>query len=143
MEQRLSVITLGVRDLARARRFYESGLGWSRDSGGDDIAFYQAGGFIVALYEWPKLAEDAGVEQVGSGFRGLTLAHCTRIREEVDTVLARAQAAGARILVPARETFWGGYDGYFADLDGHLWEIAWNPGWTITDQGDTLLRQSP
>jgi uncharacterized protein len=112
MEKRLSVITLGVRDLARSRRFYESGLGWSRDSGGDDIAFYQTGGFIVALYEWAKLAEDAGVAQEGSGFRGFTLAQCTRTKEEVDAVLAQAEAAGARILIPARETFWGGYDGY-------------------------------
>jgi catechol 2,3-dioxygenase-like lactoylglutathione lyase family enzyme len=140
MEKRVSVITLGVRDLVRSREFYESGLGWSRDSGGDDIAFYQAGCFIVALYEWPKLAEDAGVAEEGSGFRGFTLAHCTRTRDEVDTVLAQAKAAGARILVPARETFWGGYDGYLADPDGHLWEIAWNPAWPITDRGDTLLR---
>jgi uncharacterized protein len=140
MEKRVSVITLGVRDLVRSREFSESGLGWSRDSGGDDIAFYQAGGFIVALYEWPKLAEDAGVAEEGSGFRGFTLAHCTRTRDEVDTVLAQAKAAGARILVPATETFWGGYDGYLADPDGHLWEIAWNPAWPITDRGDTLLR---
>ena len=139
MEQRLSVMTLGVRDLARSRRFYESGLGWKRDSGGDDIAFYQAGGFIVGLYEWSKLAEDAGIEPEGSGFRGFTLAYCARTKEEVDTVLAQAKAAGARILIPTRETFWGGYDGYFTDPDGHLWEIAWNPSWTITERGETLL----
>lgn len=141
MEKRLSMITLGVRDLARSRRFYESGLGWSLDSGGDDIAFYQAGGFIVGLYQWTKLADDAGVAQEGSGFHGFTLAYCTRTREEVDAVLAQAKTAGARILIPARETFWGGYDGYFADPDGHLWEIAWNPAWTITPRGDTLLQK--
>src|SRR5712691_7841619 len=105
IRSRLLCRTLGVRDLARSRRFYESGLGWSRDSGADDIAFYQTGGFIVGLYPWPKLAEDAGVEPAGSGFRGFTLAYCTRAKEEVDALLAQAKAAGARILVPARETF--------------------------------------
>ena len=140
MDQRLSVITLGVHDIARSRAFYEKGLGWHRDAGEDDVAFYQAGSFIVALYEWPKLAEDASLPPDGTGFRGVSLGYCTRSQDEVDTLLARAKTAGAKIQVPARKTFWGGYSGYFADLDGHLWEIAWNPGWIVTAEGSTQLK---
>ena len=140
MDQRLSLVTLGVRDLARARRFYEEGLGWRRDAGQDDVAFYQAGGMVVALFEWPKLAEDAGVSAEGSGFRGVTLAYNCRSKDEVNTVLEEARSAGATMLVEARDTFWGGYDGYFADPDGHLWEAAWNPYWTMTADGAVSLK---
>jgi uncharacterized protein len=139
MDQRLSVVTLGVRDIARARRFYEEGLGWKRDAGEDDVAFYQAGGMVVALYEWPKLAADAGVPEEGSGFRGLTLAYNARSEADVDSVLAEAESAGGRVLVAGRKTFWGGYDGYFADPDGHLWEIAFNPYWTLGADGSVSL----
>jgi catechol 2,3-dioxygenase-like lactoylglutathione lyase family enzyme len=139
MRQRLSMITIGVRDIARARRFYEQGLGWHRDAGQDDIAMYQAGGMVVALYEWPKLAEDAGVSAEGSGFRGVTLAYNCRSKEEVRAVLEEAREAGAQMLVEARDTFWGGYDGYFADPDGHLWEVAWNPYWTLDDDGNVRM----
>ena len=141
MEQRLSVVTLGVRDLARARRFYEEGLGWHRDAGEEDVAFYQANGMVVALFEWPKLAADAGVPEEGSGFRGLTLAYNARSEAEVDAVLAEAEAAGARVLVQGRKTFWGGYDGYFADPDGHLWEIAFNAYWTLGADGSVSLKK--
>ena len=96
MEKRLGTLTLGVRDLARSRAFYEQGLGWTRDGGEDDIAFYQLNGLVLSLYEWPKLAIDAGVDQAGSGFRGVVLAYCVRERDELEGVLAEAQAAGGR-----------------------------------------------
>ena len=139
MRQRLSMVTLGVRDIDRARRFYEQGLGWHRDAGQDDIAMYQSGGMVFALYEWPKLAEDAGVSAEGSGFRGVTLAYNARSKDEVNAVLEEARAAGAEVRIEARDTFWGGYDAYFADPDGHLWEVAWNPFWSISDSGDVSL----
>ena len=140
MEPRVSLVTLGVRDVARARRFYEEGLGWRRDAGEGDVAFYQAGGMVVALFEWPKLAEDAGVSAEGSGFRGLSLAYNCRSKDEVNAVLDEARAAGATILVEGRDTFWGGFDGYFTDPDGHIWEVAWNPFWTMTVDGAVSLK---
>ncbi|HMJ12247.1 MAG TPA: VOC family protein [Polyangiaceae bacterium] len=140
MEKRLGTITLGVNDLARARRFYEEGLGWSRDGGEDDIAFYQLGGIVLGLYERPKLARDAGVADDGAGFRAVTIAYCARSREEVDRVLEAAQRAGGALRVQARDTFWGGYAGYFADPDEHLWEVAYNPHLTITDRGEHLMK---
>jgi uncharacterized glyoxalase superfamily protein PhnB len=91
------------------------------------------------LYEWSKLAADAGLPEAGSGFRGVALGYCTRSRDEVDEVVRAAEAAGGGLLVSPRETFWGGYAGYFADPDDHVWEVAWNPGWTITESGDVLL----
>ena len=139
MEQRLSLVTLGVRDIARARRFYEEGLGWHRDGGEDDVAFYQSGGMVFALFEWPKLAEDAGVSAEGTGFRGVTLAYNARSKEEVNAVLDEARAAGAKVHVEARDTFWGGYSAVFADPDGHLWEVAWNPFWTVGEDGAVSL----
>lgn len=141
MEQRLSVVTLGVRDITKSRQFYEAGLGWRRNAGEDDVAFYQAGGFVVALYAWDKLAEDAHVAPSGVGFRGISLGFCTHSKQKVDDILSAAKAAGGAVIVNSRDTFWGGYAGYFTDLDGHLWEIAWNPGWTLTDKGETLLEK--
>jgi catechol 2,3-dioxygenase-like lactoylglutathione lyase family enzyme len=141
MEKRLGTLTLGVRDLAKARAFYEQGLGWTRDGGEADIAFYQLNGLVLGLYEWPKLAIDAGVDEVGSGFRGVTLAYVVRKRDEVEEILREAEAAGAKILVNARETFWGGRDGYFADLDGHLWEVQWNPALDITERGEHVMNK--
>lgn len=120
-------MTLGVDDLARARGFYER-LGFRASSVSQgDIVFFQAGGLGLALYPRVALAEDAAVPPVGDGFRGLTLAHNVREREDVAAVLAEAERAGGRIVKPAQDVFWGGHSGYFADPDGHLWEVAWNP----------------
>ena len=125
MEQRLSVVTLGVADLDRSRRFYES-LGWRRNNRDDGVVFFQIPGGVLALWRRHELAAETGLPDSGS-FGGIALAYNTRSRAEVASVLAEAESAGARILRPAAETFWGGYAGYFQDPDGHLWEIAWNP----------------
>jgi uncharacterized protein len=141
MEQRLSLVTLGVADLERSRRFYEDGLGWRRGNNHPEVVFYQIGGAVLALFSREALAADARVPAAGSGFGGIALAYNARTREEVDAVLAEAEAAGAKILKPAEDAFWGGYSGYFADPDGHPWEVAWNPEWTITDDGSVRLGQ--
>lgn len=138
MEQRVSLITLGVRDLARSRAFYEA-LGWRTNAGpDDDVAFFQAGGMVVALWDRERLAQDSGVDD-GGGWGGITLAHNVRSPEEVDAVIAEAEAAGAAIPRHGAEAFWGGYSGMFVDPDGHPWEVARNPGWTITKTGETRL----
>jgi hypothetical protein len=138
MEQRVSVITLGVRDLRRARRFYEA-LGWTTNAGpDDDVVFFQAGGLVLALWGRDQLAADTVVEDAG-GWGGITLAHNVRSPAEVDAVLAQAEAAGATVTRPAAETFWGGYSGVFADPDGHAWEVAHNPHWTIAVDGSVRL----
>lgn len=138
MEQRLSLITLGVRDLDRSRAFYEA-LGWRTGAKeADDVAFFQAGGMVVALWGRAKLAEDS-VVQDGGGWGGVTLAYNTRSPEEVDAVIAEAEAAGATIGRPGAETFWGGYSGVFIDPDGHPWEVAHNPRWTVEADGSVRL----
>ncbi len=135
MEPRVSIITLGVANLARSRAFYEA-LGFHASSASQgDIVFFQAGGLGIALYPRAALAEDANVAEAGSGFRGLTIAHNVRAKEEVGAVLAEAQAAGGRMVKPAQDVFWGGHSGYFADPDGHLWEVAWNPHLPILADG--------
>ncbi len=139
MEQRLSLVTLGVRDLERAERFYTD-LGWKRRGDDEEVVFFQAGGLVVALWDRAALAEDSAVED-GGGWGGVTLALNLRSPEEVDDVLAEAAAAGAVIGRPGAETFWGGYSGVFIDPDGHPWEVAHNPFWTVTEDGRTLLRQ--
>jgi uncharacterized protein len=138
MEQRVSLITLGVADLPAARRFYEA-LGWQCKEV-EETVFVQAGGSAVVLWGREKLAADAGIEDTrAGGFGGIALAQNVRSREEVDEVMAAATAAGATITKPAAETFYGGYAGYFADLDGHLWEIAHNPGFTLREDGSLVL----
>jgi catechol 2,3-dioxygenase-like lactoylglutathione lyase family enzyme len=139
MEQRLSLVTLGVADVARARRFYEEGLGWRRANEHDEVVFYQVGGMVLALWRRDALAQDAQVQSAGSGFRGIALAYNTRAKAEVDAVLAEAEAAGGRIVKPAQDAFWGGYTGYFADPDDHLWEVAWNPHWEVAADGSIRL----
>ena len=138
MEQRLSLVTLGVADLERARRFYEVGLGWRRGNEHAEVAFYQLVGMVLALWGRDALAQDASLPDPG-GFGGIALAYNTRTREEVDAVLAEAADGGGQILKPAADTFWGGYSGYFADPDGHPWEVAWNPAWTMANDGSVSL----
>ena len=140
MQQRLSVVTLGVRDLDRSRRFYEEGLGWRRANRGDEIVFFQLNGIVLALFPWDHLAKDAQVPTEGQGFRGVTLAYCTETRDEVPAVLARAEQAGGRIVKHAQDVFWGGHSGYFADPDGHLWEVAWNPEWSLDERGNVSIQ---
>ncbi|HMK89380.1 MAG TPA: VOC family protein [Methylocystis sp.] len=137
MEQRISLVTLGVADVKRSVAFLER-LGWcaSAAPGG---GFFQCGAMILCFYPREELAADAGVPSQGHGFAGFTFAHNTRSKEEVDRVLAEAQAAGATIVKPAQNAFWGGYSGYFRDPDGHLWEIAWNPGFGMDDAGGVFL----
>jgi catechol 2,3-dioxygenase-like lactoylglutathione lyase family enzyme len=138
MDQRVSLVTLGVADLARSRAFYEA-LGWkSGAEPGEDVVFFQAGGLIVALWDRGMLARDSGVEDSG-GWGGVTLAYNVRSPDGVDAVLAEAAAAGARIARPGAETFWGGYSGVFVDPDGHPWEAAHNPHWTLHDDGSVAL----
>jgi catechol 2,3-dioxygenase-like lactoylglutathione lyase family enzyme len=138
MEQRISLVTLGVTDLGQARAFYE-GLGWrSEAEPGADVVFFQAGGMILALWGREQLAADSGVEDRG-GFGGVTLAHNVGSPDEVDRVMEEAERAGASVTRPARETFWGGYSGAFTDPDGHSWEIAHNPHWTLGADGSVRL----
>lgn len=128
MEPRVNMITLGVGDWAEATAFYEQGLGFPRmDFGDDGISFFEMRGSWLALYPWRALADDAGVSPDGSGFRGVTLGHVVEAHDDVHRCLDRAQAAGGRVVKPAQVTDWGGYSGYFADLDGYLWEVAVNP----------------
>jgi hypothetical protein len=138
MRQRVSLITLGVRDLDRSRRFYEA-LGWQTGAApDDDVAFFQAGDMIFGLWDRANLAGDSCVEDAG-GWGGVTLAASFGSREEVDTVTEEARAAGATIGREPAETFWGGYSSAFVDPEGHPWEIAHNPHWTLTPEGGSRL----
>ena len=133
------MITLGVADMAKSRAFYEK-LGWQADSqSNSDVTFFQAGGMIFGLYGRAALAADAGVTDSNSGFAGITLAYNGRDKAEVDAVLAEAVAAGGTLVKAAEDVFWGGYSGYFADLDGHFWEVAWNPSFPIASDGTITL----
>ncbi len=138
MKQRVSLITLGVADLGRSRRFYEA-LGWTTGAApDDDVVFFQCGGMVVALWDRARLAEDSSVED-SPGWGGVTLAVNFASREEVDAVTEEARAAGAKIGREPAETFWGGYTSIFIDPDGHPWEVAHNPHWTVTEDGDIRL----
>lgn len=138
MDQRVSLITLGVADPSRARMFYER-LGWHGQEV-EETVFFQAGGLALVLWGRDKLAGDAGIDtRNAGGFCGVALAHNVRSRAEVDALLAQAADAGAEITQPARDTFYGGYAGYFRDPDGHLWEVAWNPGFPLNPDGSITL----
>lgn len=139
MEPRLSFVTLGVADIARSRAFYEK-LGFRASSASNEnVTFFDAGGVVLALFGRAALAEDAGVSSEGSGFSRVAVAHNVRSEEEVASVLAEAKAAGATILKDSQKAFWGGQTGYFADPDGHLWEVAYNPFMPLDAAGRVTL----
>jgi len=137
MDPRVSLITLGVRDLDRARAFYER-LGFTNRAQTAEVVFFQSGGMVLALWDRDQLAQDSTVAD-GGGWGGVTLAHNVRSPAEVDAVLEEAQAAGATIGRPGAATFWGGYSGVFVDPDGHPWEVAHNPHWTVHEDGSIAL----
>jgi catechol 2,3-dioxygenase-like lactoylglutathione lyase family enzyme len=140
IEPRVSLVTLGVADLARARAFNETGLGWPASPASQgDIVFFALGGVALALFPRAALAADAQVSARGQGFAGVTLAHNVRRREEVEAALAQAVAAGGRLVKPAQVAEWGGFSGYFADPDGHLWEVCWNPFLPLDARGALVL----
>ncbi len=140
MNQQLHIITLGVRDLAKSYNFYADLLGWKPSSlSKGDIAFFQAGGVVLALFPREKLAEDALSSPEGSGFAGFTLAYNTRSEAEVDSIIKELKAKGVRIVKEPQKVFWGGYSSYFADPDGNLWEVAYNPFLQFNEQGHLII----
>ncbi len=139
MDQRISVVTLGVKDLKASKEFYAKGFGWTPAFENQEILFYQAGGMVFALFLRDQLAADFNADPATFGPAAMALAYNVRAREEVDSVLEQAVSAGAKLLKPAEQASWGGYSGYFADPDGFAWEVAWNPGWHIAPDGSIDL----
>lgn len=138
MRQKLNLITLGVKDFTKAVGFYEKGLGWKKSSASqDDLALFPLGGIVLALYPRERLAEDAASKDTPGNFPGITLSYNAKNEKEVDSVLKEVKQLGAVIVKPAQKVFWGGYSGYFKDLDGHLIEVAYNPFWEL-DQNDNV-----
>ena len=138
MRQKFNLITLGVRDFSRSLDFYEKGLGWKKSAASmDEFALFPLGGMVLALYPWDELAKDAMVNPEGQGFSGLSISYNAKSEAEVNEVLARVSELGAKIIKPAQKVFWGGYSGYFADPDGHLFEVAYNPFWPL-DENDNI-----
>ncbi len=138
MEQRLSMITLGVADLKRAVAFYEKVIGWKAAPSPSEIAFFDLGGVVFSLYPHDDLAKDMNAVADDNGdfaYQGFALAHNARSKEEVDLIFSRLKDKGATIVKKPEEVFWGGYSGYFSDPDGHPWEVAYNPHWTIRKDG--------
>lgn len=134
------MVSLGVSDLPRSRQFYEEGLGWrSANPGNAAIAFYQIGPLVFGLVPKSEIVREANLQDAGPGYGGISLAHNVATHAEVDALLAEADAAGGAIMKPAEKAEWGGYSGYFADPDGHLWEVAHNPHWTLAEDGGVLL----
>jgi catechol 2,3-dioxygenase-like lactoylglutathione lyase family enzyme len=138
MEQRISLVTLGVRDYERAKAFYET-LGWTCALDIEETAFFDTGGVILVLWSRDKLADDSGIVDEGARWGGIALAHNVRSRDEVVRVIEDARAAGAEITREPAETFYGGYAAVFRDLDGHAWEIANNPGFALDERGNVVL----
>jgi catechol 2,3-dioxygenase-like lactoylglutathione lyase family enzyme len=141
MDQRFSMVTLGVADLARATAFYSQGLGWKPAKGScDEITFFQMGSCILGLFPRDELAKDAGLSETPPPTTaGITISHNVSSTAEVDQVMADAERAGAKIIKPAETVFWGGYSGYFTDPDGHAWEVAHNPNWPIGPNGEVII----
>lgn len=137
MEQRMSLLTLGVADLERSVKFYEA-LGWTRSGPGEGVAFFQLNGIVLSLYPREHLARDLGIAPFGEGFSGFTPGYNTRTKEDVDLTVAAFAAAGGHIVRKPGEAFWGGYFAFAADPDGHIWEIAWNPGFPMDEKGNIL-----
>jgi uncharacterized protein len=138
MRQKLNLITLGVADFQKALNFYEKGLGWKKSSASsENLALFPLGGITMALYPAKLLAEDATLSDKGSGFPGITLSFNAKSEKEVDDVLKEVEKLGAKIIKPAQKVFWGGYSGYFKDLDGHIIEVAHNPFWEL-DENDNI-----
>jgi predicted lactoylglutathione lyase len=140
MEQRISVVTLGVKDLGTSRRFYVDGLGWKPVYEDKEIIFFQTGGMVFALFLRDRLAADFHADPTTFGRAAMALAYNVRAKNEVDPLIKRAAAAGATILKPAQEAPWGGYSSYFADPDGFAWEVAWNPAWLLGRDGGVTFR---
>ena len=141
MEQRLSLLTLGVSDLSKSIRFYEDVLGWKKAEGPDGVAFFQAGAVVFCLFPHEDLARDMKMSAATlSGYRGFSVAYNARSEAEVDRIFADLKAKGVTILKDPEKVFWGGYSGYFADIDGHHWEVAFNPFWTIAADGGVSLQ---
>lgn len=140
MEQRISIVTLGVKDLEASRRFYADGLGWKPVFESPEIVFFQAGGMVFALFLRDQLAADCQIGEATFGRAAMALGYNVRTKSEVDPLIERAERAGATVLKKAREASWGGYSGYFADPDGFAWEVAWNPAWPVGQDGSVTFR---
>lgn len=140
MRQKLNLITLGVNDFEKSVNFYEKGLGWNKSKASqDDLALFPLGGIILALYPRQKLADDIIINNSKSEFSGITFSYNAKTEKEVDEVLNEVEKLGAKIIKPAQKVFWGGYSGYFKDLDGHLIEVAYNPFWEFDDNDNLKL----
>ncbi len=138
MRQKLNLITLGVDNFEKSLNFYEKGLGWKRSAAStEDLALFPLGGIVLGLYPRKLLADDATISSNGTGFSGITISYNAKSEMEVDEVLKQVEKLGATIIKPAQKVFWGGYSGYFKDLDGHLIEVAHNPFWEL-DENDNI-----
>lgn len=139
MEQRLTIITLGVEDLTTSNAFYENTFGWKKlSSSNEGVSFFQLNGILLSLYPKEKLAEDAQVSHEGKGFKAFSIAYCTKTKEEVNELINTLKAKGVKVVKAPEEAFWGGYSGYIADPDDNLWEIAYNPYLPLDEKGNAI-----